>query len=200
MNSRLNELFGGVSRCALLRELYLNRSRSFAVVALAERARVDPGNASRLLNKWARLGLVQKKVDGRNVRFRASDDPLLEALSDIFLRGDSLLEDIRKTLPKEVEVAVVFGSVARGQEQADSDVDVLALGPGLGQIKVNAAMRAVGRRHKREINVSVYSPQEFEKMLRDDDGFARNVVTHRTIALKGDLAHVVSKAARPEPR
>lgn len=200
MNSRLNELFGGVYRCKLLRELYLNRSKGFAVVALAERAKVDPGNASRLLNKWARLGLVHKQVDGRNVRFQASDDPLLAALTEIFLRGDSLLEDIRQTLPRQVEVAVVFGSVARGQEQADSDVDVLALGPGLGQIKVNAAMRAVGRKHKRDINVSVYSQEEFEKMLRDDDGFARNVIAHRTIPLKGDLAHVISKAARPEPR
>lgn len=192
-NVRLAELFGGEYRCNILRELYLNRTRQFSSSALAERAGVDPGNANRLLNRWSRVGLVVKHVDGRNVLFQASEDPLLAALTDIFLRGSSLLEDIRAALPSQTDVAVVFGSVARGEERAESDVDVLVLGPRLSQIKVNAALRAVGRKHRRTINASVYSRQEFEDLLNNDNGFARSVVSQRTIPLIGELGHAASK-------
>jgi predicted nucleotidyltransferase len=186
-NARLSELFGGRKRFAILQALFLNPARWFSNAELAKLGRLPTGNTSRWLNRWANLGLVEKSVDGRNVRFRASSDPLLAGLHDIMLRNDALVEDIRAALPKEVESAVIFGSVARGEERAESDIDVLVLGPELSSIRVGAALRAVGRKHDRVINASVHSTEEFAQMLRDGDGFAKSVVAQKTIPLKGEL-------------
>lgn len=188
-NARLSELFGGKKRFAILRALFLNPARWFSNAELARLGQLPTGNTSRWLNRWAALGLVEKSVDGRNIRFRASPDPLLVGLHDIMLRNDALFEDIRAALPEEVESAVIFGSVARGEEHAESDIDVLVLGPDLSAIRIGAALRAVGRKHDRVINASVHSTEEFVQMLRDEDGFAKSVVSQKTFALKGELPH-----------
>lgn len=194
-NAKLTELLGGRDRVALLRALFLQRGRRFTNQQLATHAGVSPGNAHKLLARWVDLGLVERSVDARNITYRAADDPALEALRDLLARSDRLLADIRAALPAEVETAVVFGSVARGEERAGSDVDVLALGPGLSEIRLNAALRPVGRKHERDISVACFSTAEFERLLAAGDGFARSVAGQRTIALKGELRLAAPSAA-----
>jgi len=186
-NAKLIELLGGKDRLALLRVLFLNRAGPFTNQELAAQAGVSPGNAHKLLARWVSLGLVEKVVDGRNITYRAAEDPALEGLRELLIRNDRLLADIRAALPAEVQTAVVFGSVARGEERAGSDIDILALGPGLSEIKLTAALRPVGRKHRRDINVSCFSREEFERQLAAGDGFARSVASQRTIPIKGEF-------------
>ena len=185
--ARLTELFGGRERFEVLRALFLNPNRQFTNQVLAEAAKASPGNVHRLLLRWSELGLVHRHEDGRNIHYQAADDPLLRGLQDLFLRNDALVEDLRAALPKAAEVALIHGSVARGEEKATSDIDVLVLGKGLSSIKVNAAFKPVGRKHHRVINASVYGREEFARMAKAKDAFARSVVSNPTIMLKGEL-------------
>lgn len=187
INAKLSELFGGRGRFEIIRALYLNPSRALTNGELAALAGVDAGNAHRWLNKWARLGLVKKDVQGRNVRYGASDDPLLAGLRDIVIRNDAIVADIEAALPGSVQVAVIFGSVARGEEEAQSDIDVLALGRDLSAIKISAALRPVGRRHRREISVTALSSEEFGELLRRGDSFALSVARQAVIPLRGEF-------------
>ena len=116
-NVLLSELFGGEKRFALLRALYLSPGKQYAPAELARLACTDSGNVTRWLRRWADVGLVVRTQDGRNVLYRASDSPLLTGLADIVRRSDALLEDVKEALPPEVETAVVFGSVARGERR-----------------------------------------------------------------------------------
>lgn len=185
--ARMNELFGGRERFEVLRALFLNPNRQFTNQALATSAKASPGNVHRLLLRWADLGLVRRHEDGRNILYQASDDPLLRGLQDLFLRNDALIEDIKAALPKAAEVALIHGSVARGEEKATSDIDVLILGDGLSSIKVNAALKPVGRKHDRAINASVHGRGEFARMAKSKDAFALSVLSNPTIMLKGEL-------------
>ncbi len=188
-NARLGELFGGKRRFELLKALYLNPTRRFTTQELVQMTGGDSGNLSRWLNRWARLGLVRKLVAGRNVEFQAAADPLLAGLTDIVRRNDEIMHDIADALPKEVETAVVFGSTARGEERATSDLDLLVLGEDLSEIRVNARLKPVGRKHRREINASVFSPKEFERLLRQGNSFALGIVSQTVIPLKGGFAY-----------
>ena len=82
-NARLSELFGGAKRFAVLRELFLSPARWFNTSELARLADSPVSATNRWLNRWAKLGIAEKSVDGFNVRFRASSDPLLAGLHDI---------------------------------------------------------------------------------------------------------------------
>ncbi len=194
-NALLSELFGGAHRLALLQVLYINPTREFTATEAATLAKVDPGNTLRWLKKWADVGLVERTQVGRNISYHASNDPLLAGLTDILRRNDEVVTDIASALPDEAEIAVVFGSVARGEEKATSDIDVLVLGDELSELRVNALLRPVGRKHSREIHASVFSRKEFEQMLADGNDFARNVVSQKVIPLKGVFAYANSNAA-----
>ena len=184
-NAMLSELFGGVQRFALLRLLYRDPTRSYTTIELAQMADADRGNVSRWLRKWTQVGLAIRIEQGLHIAYRAGDDPVLAGLTDIARRSDEILADIASALPVEVEVALVFGSVARGEESAKSDVDVLVLGDHLSSLKVNARLKPVGRKHHREIHATVTSRREFEEKLAGGEGFASNVVSRPFIVLKG---------------
>lgn len=185
--AKLGELFGGRERFEVLRALFLNPSRQFTNQALAKAAKASPGNVHRLLLRWAELGLVRRLEDGRNIRYQATDDPLLRGLQDLFLRNDALIDDMRNALPRGTETALVHGSVARGEERATSDIDLLVLGKGLSSIKVNAALKPVGRKHDRVINASVYDREEFARMVKSKDAFALSVLSGPAIIVKGEF-------------
>lgn len=192
--ARLGELFGSEQRFRVLREVYLNPARWFTCKELWTRTGVDQAHAFRLMSRWAKLGLVDRKNEGRTSLYRASGDPLLQGLTDIILRNDAILDDIRAALPDATDAAVIFGSMARGEERGDSDIDVLVLGDELSSIRVNAALALVGRKHMREINASVHSRNEFEDLLADQDSFALGVVENKVINLKGEFAYVIAQS------
>jgi len=116
---------------------------------------------------------------------QAGNDPLLAGLTDIVRRSEEILADIASALPQEADVAVIFGSVARGNEPARSDLDLLELGENLSCLKVNASLKPVGRKHHREIHATVSTRRDFEAKLAEGAGFASHVVSQPVIPVKG---------------
>ena len=100
------------------------------------------------------------------------------------------MTDIASALPDEAEIAVVFGSVARGEEKATSDIDVLVLGDELSELRVNARLRPVGRKHSREIHALVFSRNEFS--TRHQGGWSRTIRT----CSRTNLIHAASSKRR----
>lgn len=187
--AKLAELFGGLHRLKLIRALFLNPARGYSIPQLQVMTDVDRGNLSRWLNRWSEIGLVEKIVSGRNISFRASADPTLTGLTDIARHSDEILGDIAQALPEDTDVAVIFGSMSRGEENAGSDIDILVLGDSLSSIQVNAKLKPVGRKHHRDINATVYTRAEFEELLASGNGFARNLIEQKTIPLIGDFRY-----------
>lgn len=85
-------------------------------------------------------------------------------------------------LGNKITCAFVYGSVARREERATSDVDLMVIGRA-GLADLAPALRKAGRRLGREINVTNYSRDEFRKKVTEGDHFLKTV-------LKGDLQFV----------
>ncbi|WP_217694624.1 nucleotidyltransferase domain-containing protein, partial [Serratia marcescens] len=68
--------------------------------------------------------------------------------------------------------AFVFGSVARGQETADSDVDVMVIGS-VGFATVVRLLYDAQATLGRDINPKVLSPDEFRDGVAGQDAFLR---------------------------
>jgi predicted nucleotidyltransferase len=83
-----------------------------------------------------------------------------------------------------VDAALVFGSVARGSEDASSDVDVLVI----GDVDVAALGRALSeaeRTLEREVNATVLSQAEWRERLARKQSFVTDIVTGPKIFLVG---------------
>jgi hypothetical protein len=188
MNEKMfAELFGGAERLKALRELFEHADQEYSSRELAAAAHTDRGNTHRWLKRWEEAGLVRRGIVTAT-NFQASADPALAPLVTLFRQSSELVADLRDALAdiEGVRSAVIFGSFARHGEKAESDIDVLVLG-GASELKTNARLRPLARKHGRAFNASVFAAEQFRELLAQGDGFATEVMAQPRILLIGDL-------------
>ncbi len=186
----LTELFGGAGRYKALRCLFERADQSFATGELAAAAGIDPGNASRWLRRWADIGLLERHTERGQTLFQASSDPALLPLKLLVQQDSEMVQVLRArlaSLEEAVDTAVIFGSAARGETHADSDIDLLIVGTKLSRLSAQAHFKPAGRKLGRPVNVQVFTAQAWQSALESGDPFVLDIVSKPTIALKGAL-------------
>jgi predicted nucleotidyltransferase len=194
--SQMVEVFGSAGRFRALRALFAEPGRGFGQRELAAEAGVDPGGVARLLKRWVSAGLVTRRQQDGLPRYYASTDPALKPLVTLMLQDSVLVNTLREALAPVpgVAVALVFGSVARGEAGADSDVDVLVLGQ-TSELKVNAALKPAGRSLGRAVHATAFTVDDFVEQVRGGESFAQDIVQGPRIALVGSFEDVVLSGA-----
>jgi predicted nucleotidyltransferase len=100
---------------------------------IAGLADVSVAQASRVLPDLVELGIVERREAPPSALFHLVDDHLAaEALRLLSAGGDRLIEIMGETagsLPVRPAGVIVFGSFARGEAEADSDIDAVLVRP-----------------------------------------------------------------------
>lgn len=94
-------------------------------------------------------------------------------------------------LAPSIRAAFVYGSVARRQDTASSDIDLMLVSDDLGYPDLFGALETVSQRLGREVKPTIYSRKELSKRIARGDGFVKRVLTQPRIWLIGsddDLA------------
>lgn len=191
--STLRELLGGQLRYRVLRTLFEQPDRAFHLRGLASAAHVDAGNTHRVLKRLIDAGLCEAVADAPYTKYRArKDNPLYNELVQLFSRGSELMSDIRRVAADIPGTVAIYGSVARGEERAGSDIDVLVIGP-LSTILAQAAFKPAGRKHGRKINVTAATEDEVLGKLEAGSAFWRDVLTGPLTMVKGDMPNEVAR-------
>jgi DNA-binding transcriptional ArsR family regulator len=138
------------------------------------------------LRRLVRVGLVIARKDGNRVYYRANPDhPAHRDLCSLVLKTDGLAGVLRLALKTpDVSIAFVFGSVARGDTGAGSDVDLMVIGE-LGLRKLTNLLSGIAGRVGREINPHIMTLEEFAKRKADRDHFVTSVVSSPKLFVKG---------------
>jgi predicted nucleotidyltransferase len=191
MNTALmTELFGGAGRYKALRCLFEHANHAFGTRELAAAAGIDPGNASRWLRLWAGTGLLERRTERGRAVFQASQDPGLGPLKLLLQQDGEMVRVLRAqlaTLDEDVDAAVIFGSAARGETHAESDIDVLLLAPKLSRLSAQAHFKPVGRELGRPVNVQVFTRQAWQEAIDSGDALAHDIMAKPVLNLKGAL-------------
>jgi len=130
MQRPLDDLFGRRSKVALLRYLVLSR-RETTGRDLARSVGMDHKSCLQSLKELGREGIVNMRGVGQAWFIRLDPDfPLVrDVLVPLFEweRGlpERLARDIRKSLGRDALSIFLFGSTAKGTDEAASDVDLL---------------------------------------------------------------------------
>jgi DNA-binding transcriptional ArsR family regulator len=153
---------------------------------LVRRSGLSLSTVQQELRRLTRVGLVIARKDGNRVYYRANPDhPTYRDLCSLVLKTDGLagvLQPAMKT--PDVRVAFVFGSVARGDTGAGSDVDLMVIGQ-VGLRKLTSLLSGVAGRVGREINPHVMTPEEFVKRKAERDHFVTSVLAAPKLFVKG---------------
>jgi predicted nucleotidyltransferase len=71
-----------------------------------------------------------------------------------------LLRETLAPMAAGIECAFVYGSIATGREQPDSDVDLMVIGK-VQRMDLSQPLQQAGLTLGREVNLTLYAPAEF---------------------------------------
>lgn len=196
-------LFPGYRR-RVLGLLLLHPEESLHGREIARRTGLPAGTLTRELRRLASVGLLTQEKRGNQTLYQANRrSPIFSELAGI-LRKTSGLSDVVSeafaSLSDKIDVAFIFGSVARGAETAGSDVDVLVIGSVEFGTVVDACYSAQ-QLLAREINPKVFSAREWRNKLKDKDPFVVNVLAKPKIFVVGgedELAELSGRKPRAD--
>jgi predicted nucleotidyltransferase len=184
-------LFVNAPQVKLIDFLYVDakRSEQFATRDLARRAGVAYGSVDRAMKGLVARGLVTRLETQDGPRFRAPfEDARLRHLFLLLRQGSGIVSALQRALRgvKSVRYACVFGSFARGEDGAQSDIDVLILRDREEeQLEIYSQLQRVADRFGREVNPHLLDTQEFLRNVETGEAVAKNILASARIELLG---------------
>lgn len=182
-------LFFGSYRRKVLGLLLLHPGAHFHLREIARATHTQPGTVRRELSLLTRAGVLERDVQGNQVRFRANENyPIYEELRSILKKTTGVAGQLRAALAPladSIVAAFIYGSVASGQERLNSDIDLMII----GTVRFEDVIRLTHpyqEELRREINPHVYTAAEFKRKARENSSFIARILKLPKICVIGD--------------
>ncbi len=113
--------------------------------------------------------------------------PLFTELRNIVFKTVGVQGELSRMLSsfKKVHIAFIYGSYAKDQANAASDIDLLIVGE-IDEKKMLVKIKEIERKLQREINYSIYSKNDFDRKKSKNDPFIKEVFMDKKILLVGE--------------
>jgi len=187
-DSTATALFGK-ARLAILGLLFSHADESFYLRQIVRIVGAGQGAVQRELGNLVRSGLVKRTSQGKQVYYQANrGSPVFADLRGLIIKTAGVADVLRGALAPladRIDLAFVYGSIARGTEKSDSDIDVMVIG-GVEFGEVVAALSQTQDQLNRETNPSVFSMAEIRSRIQEKDHFVTSVLREPRITLIGD--------------
>ena len=154
---------------------------------------------SKEVGTLALAGIVLDERDGNRRQFRANPAcPIYDELRGIARKTAGLADILRDTLAPipGVRHAFVFGSVARGDERGESDVDLCVV----GQVSHRALTNALGAAEiavGRPVNPVLYTLHEIRDKVSTNNPFVTKMLSSAKLFLIGDSDGLARDVGKP---
>jgi len=153
---------------------------------LERKAGVSVGSIQQEVKKLERLGLLFKRVDGNRAYFSADPShPLYEDIRQLVLKTVGVTDILRSALIHEqIDGAFIFGSIAQGTANAQSDIDLFVIGT-IGLRDLSKILKEPTQLLKREINPHILKPAEWTRRVKESEHFVSSVAKGKKIVIIG---------------
>jgi len=170
--------------------LFGDPQRSFFASDIFRRVGGGRGAVQRELQRLVSSGLVTVEAVGNQKHYRANPaSPVFEELRSIVVKTTGIADPIRqalKPLASKIDLALIYGSVARGNAHAGSDVDLLVVAGDLTLERLYARLASAEKSLARRISPALYTAEEFRNRSRGS-AFLKNVLAGPVITLIGTI-------------
>lgn len=143
-------------------------------------ARSGSGAVQRELEKLTDAGILTvTPSDNRKVYKANRQSPIFEELHGIILKTVGLVEPIRSALKPfkaKIGFAFVYGSVAKGEDSARSDIDLLIVGDELAYSEIFNALQKAEQTLRRPINPNLMTAVEWDRKRASDNTVVRKIL------------------------
>lgn len=147
------------------------------------------GAVQRELARLEAAGLLTTHRVGNQKHYQANAlSPIFSELRSIIVKTFGVADVLLKSLnqfSKKIDLAFVYGSVARGTEQAGSDIDLMVIGDIASNAALLDALAPASIELGRQINPTLYVRKEFVQRVRDGQSFIERVLAQPKLFLVG---------------
>ena len=168
--------------------LFSYPEQSFYLNEIVRHADMGKGAVARELSRLSGVGIVTLCRKGNQNHYQANPDcPIYSELKGLVAKTVGVAGAVQRALapllPK-MEQAFIYGSVAKGEEHAGSDVDLMLVADDLSYSEIMELLEPAEAQLKRTVNPTLYTPQEFAERLADKQNFLSKVMAQSRIDLK----------------
>jgi len=185
----VGDLLFGQTRGRVLALLYGAPDESFFIRQIGRQVETSVGTVRRELNLLADAGLIKRSALGSQVFYQANqehpDFPELRALLAKTAGVFQLLKTALAPFSTRINLAFVYGSVARGEDKATSDIDLMVIGA-LSLDEVLDAVGPVEKQLRRPVNPTIYSLEDLKARFRSGNHFLQSLKKSKKVFLIGD--------------
>ena len=177
------------SQARLFRWLFGQPERSYHLSELRRLSGLGSASLQRELNRLVDAGLVVSERVGNLRRFQANlQSPVyteLVALTRKTLGAEPLLREALQPIAARLQVAFIYGSVAKQTDTAQSDIDLLLVGDDLSLNEILTLLLPLETQLGRKINPNCYTQSEYARRLAEPDSFVNRVLAQPILPLIG---------------
>lgn len=175
--------------------LFRKPDTSFYLNEIVRFANMGKGTIKRELDKMTQAGLLTVKRIGNQTHYQANPtSPVYDELISISRKTFGLADIIRQALQANdsfhsegsIQNAFIYGSIAKGEDTAKSDIDLMVIGDNLAYTDMMNLLIPIEKELQRPINPSIYTLEDFKKKLNEKNSFIVRVLEQKKINVIGD--------------
>jgi predicted nucleotidyltransferase len=185
--SLLVELLSSRVKAEIFRLLFRRPDAELHLRELTRQTGLTVGTVRQELQRLTRLGITEARKDGNRICYRANPKhPLYPDLRNLVLKTSGLADVLGEALEHPgIRLAFVFGSIARNEDRAHSDVDLMVIGD-ITLRQLTKLLSGVSARIGREINPHAMNAEEFTRRKKARDHFITTVLAAPKLFVKAN--------------
>ncbi|MCK5130887.1 MAG: nucleotidyltransferase domain-containing protein [Candidatus Sabulitectum sp.] len=169
--------------------LFGQPNRKFQMSEIISLANSGVGAVHRIIMRLVKSGLVNEDIIGRTKFYHANtESPVFQELYGIVIKTVALTIPLQSALTpymNSIYSAFIYGSIARGTDNASSDIDIMIIGEELRYTDILNALQPVEIDIKRTISVKILTLKEWKSKVEGQNPFVTRVLNQPKIFLKG---------------
>jgi uncharacterized protein len=169
--------------------LFSKPDSSFYTNEIMRWADVGRGTVSRELNRMVSAGLLTATRLGNQNHYQANHGcPVYDELVGIVRKTFGVADIIRdslKSLDDIIELAFIYGSIAKGEATSASDIDLMLIGKALSYGQVMELLLPLEEPLGRTVNPTIFEKEEFVAKLNAGNSFVTRVMEQSKVMIKG---------------
>ncbi len=177
------------SQRKILGLLYTDSDQTFYLNEIVRHAAMGKGAITRELDNLRDAGILKAVKSGNQLRYQANEAcPVYSELKNLIRKTVGIADVLAAALSPlagKIRFAAVYGSIAKGKEKPDSDLDLLIIAENLAYTDVMEALLAVDQQLGRTINPTLYSLSDYHQKLAKNSSFLDRVLRQELIPVIG---------------
>jgi len=190
----LGDALFGKARRAVIGLLFGRPGKSFYLREITAHANTGVSQVQKELATLSSAGLVTHERRGRQVYYRANpDSPIFKELRGIAVKTFAVADVLREALVPftgRIRAAFVYGSVAKGTDTADSDIDLMIISDSLNYSDLFPVLAKVENQVGRKVNPTLYRENELRLKHEQTNAFVTRTLEQPKVFLIGSSGDI----------